>query len=151
MPSKENLNLYITMINVHLDVYAIRPHKPLGHPLCIFGSVCSEISIHINIYVITWIVPLCYYNGHIRNPLTSVLFLINNHQPMRAMSRCQRNNTAPSKKLYCFKLSLTLCLHTTRFQYWIFFSRPAHLHCQIFRLKYDERDRKRKPVNSKLD
>ena len=76
MPSKENLNLYITMINVHLDVYAIRPHKPLGLPLCIFGSVCSEISIHINIYVITWIVPLCYYNGHIRNPLTSVLFLI---------------------------------------------------------------------------
>jgi hypothetical protein len=25
------------------------------------------------------------------------------------------------------------------------------LHCQIFGLKYDERDRKRKPVNSKLD
>jgi hypothetical protein len=33
-------------------------------------------SVHINIYVITWIVPLCYYNGHIRNPLTSVLILI---------------------------------------------------------------------------
>jgi hypothetical protein len=27
------------MVNVCLDVYAIRPHKPLGLPLCIFGSV----------------------------------------------------------------------------------------------------------------
>ena len=39
-------------------------------------TICSEISVHINIYEITWIVPLCYYNGHIRNPLPSVLFLI---------------------------------------------------------------------------
>jgi len=39
IPPKKNLNLYITMINVRLDVYAIRPHKPLGLPLCILGSV----------------------------------------------------------------------------------------------------------------
>ena len=38
-PPKETLNLYITIVNVRLDVYAIRPHKPLGLPLCIFGSV----------------------------------------------------------------------------------------------------------------
>jgi hypothetical protein len=36
----------------------------------------AKSAVHINIYVITWIVSLCYYNGHIRNPLTSVLFLI---------------------------------------------------------------------------
>ena len=38
--------------------------------------IVAKSAVHINIYVITWIVPLCYYNGHIRNPLTSVLFLI---------------------------------------------------------------------------
>jgi hypothetical protein len=48
----------------------------------------AKSAVHINIYVITWIVPLCYYNGQ----------------------------------------------------------QPA-FHCQIFGLKYDERDPKRKPVN----
>jgi hypothetical protein len=41
-----------------------------------FKAIVAKSAVHINIYEITWIVPLCYYNGHIRNPLTSVLFLI---------------------------------------------------------------------------
>ena len=41
------------------------------HVVCVAKS-----AVHINIYVITWVVPLCYYNNHIRNQLTLVLFLI---------------------------------------------------------------------------
>ena len=45
------------MVIVRLNVYAIRPHKPLGLPLCIFGSVyhnddaChSQHHLHYSVY-----------------------------------------------------------------------------------------------------